>query len=167
MAKLLLANPRKRKRVSRKRRTSVSTVSRKRVSRKYRRNPSARGTSVTQSVKRSFVGAIGALSVDLVTNQVVKFLPMEGIDMQGTTGALVKGAISIGLGYSVAKFGGKKKLGAELAEGGLTVAIYEMGRAQLSNSGMLDGMYSSDGLLGYDDGLLGYSGVARQFDPVM
>lgn len=173
MAKLLLANPRKRKRRAPAKRRSSVAVSRRRKSpvkrRRLKRNPASRGTSVTASIKRSFIGATGAIAVDVATSQILKFAPQAVKDLAGNpqTSALVKGAIAIGIGYSVAKFGGKKKLGAELAEGGLTVALYQAGSAPIKEALGLDGMYGESGLLGYDDGLLGYTGVARQFDPTI
>ena len=71
-----------------------------------------------------------------------------------TMRAATQGAVSLALGMLVSNFGKKKKLGRQLAEGGLTVAMHGMGKGMLGPTLGLSGM--DDSLLGYtDESLLG------------
>lgn len=157
MAQLLLANPRKRraKRTTAKRkaparrRTAVSVTSTKVTRRRYKRNPSPRG--IMGQVQGAAVGAAGALAVDVLMAK----LPMIPATMKtGVMGSAVQGAVSIGLGMIVGKFA-NKKLGTQIADGGLTVALHGAMKSAVGPSVGLSG-YDDNGLLGFDSGLLGF-----------
>lgn len=156
MAQLLLANPRKRrakravaKRKTPTRRRTVSAVTTTKVTRRrYKRNPSPR---LMQQVQGAAVGAAGALAVDVLMAK----LPMIPANMKsGVMGSAMQGIISIGLGMAASKFG-NKKLGAQLADGGLTVALHGAMKSAAAPALGLNG-FSDNGLLGFDSGLLGF-----------
>jgi hypothetical protein len=80
-----------------------------------------------------------------------------------------QGLVSIGLGMAVAKFGKNKRLGVQLAEGGLTIALHGVMKGALAKqmpalAGYDDGLLGNDGVLGYDDGLLGYDDMLSEFN---
>ena len=125
----LLANPRKRRKTParRKRVSSLTTVS-KRV-RRYRRNPIRMGGAM-ESVKNGAVGAVGALAVDFALQKIPLPLAM-------TTGPMLpaaKAAVGIGIGMLVSKLGKNKKLGTQLADGAVTVSLYEFGKQAIGPS---------------------------------
>lgn len=166
MASLMLVNPRKRRKARKttvakrnpsRRRKSLSTLAHhKKHSRRrsYRRNPIG-GTSVTDQVKGAAVGALGAVGVDLLMTR----LPIPATMKTGAMLHLSQGLVSLGLGMAVAKFGRNKKLGAQLADGGLTVALYAATKSMIGPKLGLSGFETlGDDLLGYEmlgDDLLG------------
>lgn len=179
MAELMLVNPRKRRsrRKSPARRTTSVTRS---VTRRYRRNPV--GRDIGKTFKKGAVGGMGALAVDVVMQK----LPMIPANLRtGIPGALTKGMVGVGVGMLVGNVMKNKRLGEELADGAVTVALYNAGKSaigpQLGLSGYDDllGYTGDDGLLGmgyYDDGLelsdgmmdddLGYYAAAETFEPM-
>ena len=172
MAQLMLVNPRTRKKVKKNKRRSgmVARVSalasrtRSKV-RRYRRNPIGGATSnATTQLKNAAIGAAGALAVDVVMSK----LPLPANLSSGMGRTAAQGLVSIGLGMAVAKFGKNKRLGVQLAEGGLTIALHGVMKGALSKSmpslaGYDDQLLGNDGLLGYDDGLLGYDDMLSAF----
>lgn len=133
MAQLLLANPRRRRK-SRSR--SVARRSRRR----YRRNP-IRSAGIMGTVKKGAIGAAGALAVDFAMQK----LPIPAQFQSGALAPAVKGAVGIGLGMLVAKFGKNRALGQQLADGAVVVALYGVGKNMVGPSLGLSG-----DLLGYD-----------------
>ena len=162
MAQLLLANPRKRrakrkvaaKKVAaprRRRSVSVSTTT-KVTRRRYKRNPSSRVNIVNQ-VQSAAIGAAGALAVDIAMSK----LTMIPVNLRtGVAGSAMQGAVSIAIGMLVGKFA-NKRIGAQIADGGLTVALHGALKSAVGPSVGLNGW--DNGLLGYDSGLLGYQSL--------
>lgn len=194
MSTLMLVNPRKRRKTTAKRRrksithaknpirrkrrsTAVSTSPRRHLRRKsYRRNPIATSKGVVEQVKGAAVGAMGAVAVDLVMSKLT-IIPTAM--RTGTMRHVTQGLISVGLGVLVAKVGKNRKLGMQLAEGGLTVALYTMAKASLGDKLGLNGYEElgddllgfqdlGDDLLGMDDdfsmGGVGWQNAAPSFD---
>lgn len=148
MAHLMLVNPKKRKSV--KRRKNPITIKRRSLSavkhhapkrhKRYKRNPiSSHG--VMGQIKNASIGAAGALAVDIAMTK----LPIPAQFRNGAMLHVAQGLVSLGLGMAVSKFGKNKALGMQLADGGLTVAIYNGLRATVGSH------------VGLADDLLGYS----------
>lgn len=165
MAQLMLVNPRKRRRVKAKRksnpkkRRSLSAFTKRHI-RRRRRNPI--GGVSTKNMMQTFqggaVGAAGALAVDVAMSK----LPLPANLTTGTLAPITKGFVGIGVGMIVSKFLKNKRLGEQLANGAVTVALYNAGKQMIGPSLGLSG-YDS-GLLGYDSGLLGYSDFSDDSD---
>ena len=153
MAELMLVNPRKRRRkTTRKRRAVAKAPVRRRRRRaapapvrRRRRNPAAR-TNIMDQVIDASVGAGGALAVDVAMANLP--IPAQ-LTATPTMRAATQGAVSLGIGMLVANFGRKRKLGRQLAQGGLTVALHGMGKGMIGPTLGLSG-YGND-LLGYND----------------
>lgn len=162
MAHLMLVNPKKRrkssaakpaKRVKRRKVSYAKNPIQRKHHRRYRRNPISGGGIVGQ-LKNSAIGAAGALAVDVAMAK----LPIPVQYKSGPMLHVAQGLISLGLGFAVAKFGKNKTLGMQLAEGGLTVAMYAAARTTLAPSlGLGDDLlgYSMNGYSMGDSGLLG------------
>ena len=163
MSTLMLVNPRKRRKAKRKttvakrnpsRRRKVGAVAHRKHRRTYRRNPIG-GSSLTEQIKGSAIGALGAVGVDLLMSK----LPIPASMKTGAMLHLTQGAVSLGLGMAVSKLGRNKKLGMQLAEGGLTIALYAATKSMIGPKLGLAGFESlGDDLLGYEmlgDDLLG------------
>lgn len=157
MAQLLLANPKRRRKSTKsrrkspaRRRTSLATVRTTSVKR-YRRNPirRLRASGLVDQFMGGAVGAGGALAVDFAMSK----LPIPDNLRSGAMGSVVKGLVGIGLGMAVSKFGKNKRLGEQMAAGAVTVSLYSFGRATF---GAQMGLAGDDGLLGFDNGMLGY-----------
>lgn len=182
MAQLMLVNPRKRRTTRRRRPAARRTTSvTKSVTRRYRRNP-IRRNDIAATFKKGAVGGMGALAVDVVMQK----LPMIPANLRtGIPGALTKGMVGVGVGMLVGNLMKNKRLGGELADGAVTVALYNAGKSaigpQLGLSGYDDllGYSGDDGLLGmgyYDDNLdlsggdmddgMGYYDAAQTYDPM-
>ena len=145
MAKMLLANPSRRKKRPR-RRTGVSL--RRKSARRYRRNPiPVKGISA--NVKTGAVGAASALATDFVLQKI----PALGSIAGGRFLPAVKAAVGIGLGMGVSKFLKNRTLGKEVADGAVTVALYELGKTMVG---------PTIGLNGYSDF---YDGVGEYMNP--
>lgn len=172
MAELMLVNPSSRKRRTTKHRKPTRTVSRRTTKsptrrrravamaprRRRRSNPV--GGKVVDQVMNSAIGAGGALAVDVAMAK----LPLPAnLTTTPTMRAATQGVVSIGLGMLVSNFGKKRKLGQQLAEGGLTVALHSMGKGLIGPSVGLSGM--DDSLLGYDGSLLGYENTDGWLNP--
>jgi len=144
MSSLLLANPRRRKakRKAPARRRKAMSVSRH--SRRRRRNPIG-GNDLMSQVKNAAIGAAGAIAVDVAMSK----LPIPANLTSGPMLPAVKGAIAIGLGMLIGKFGKKRALGKQIAEGGLTVAIHSMAKPMVANM-IPGGLSGDDDLMGYD-----------------
>jgi hypothetical protein len=164
MAQLLMVNPRKRRKAkaktsTRRRRSyggllarAKSAISRSR--RRYRRNPigGIGGTAMTQ-FKDGAIGAVGALAVDVIFAK----LPIPANLKTGVLKPITQGLIGVGVGMAVAKFVKNRALGHKLAQGAVTISLYNAGKAMVGPSLGLSG-YDDSGMLGYDDsGMLGYS----------
>lgn len=151
MAQLMLVNPRKR-RTTRKRRAPRRAPSRRlatTVTRKtYRRNPIKRKGIMT-TFTNGATGAAGALAVDLAMSK----LPIPANLNTGALAPVTRGLVGIGLGMLVAKFGKNKKLGEQLADGAVTVALYNTGKTMFgAQLGLADGeLLGADSLLYYGD----------------
>lgn len=158
MAHVLLANPKRRRRAHksvakksapRRRRSTSLTTTTKVTRRRYRRNPAA--PRLMQQVQGAAVGAAGAFMVDVAMSK----LPIPANMKTGAMAAATQGLVSIGLGMLVGKFA-NKKLGMQIADGGLTVALHGALKSVAGPSVGLSG-WGDAGLLGYgDSGLLGY-----------
>lgn len=172
MAQLMLVNPRKRRKSKKSaRKTGIVRRAKSLVhrsvkrARKYRRNPIGGGSStgVTGQLKAAAIGAAGALAVDVVMSK----LPLPANLQTGMGRTAAQGLVSIGLGMAVAKFGKNKKLGVQIAEGGLTIALHGVMKGALSKSipslAGNEGLLGYDDLSGYDDGLLGYDDMLSEF----
>lgn len=188
MAKLMMVNPRKRRTTRRRkaatpvRRRRRTTSRRKSPARRYRRNPIARKTGVMTQVQNAAIGAAGAIGVDFAFAK----LPIPANLKTGMLAPATKGAVSLGLGMVVSKVMKNKKLGTQIAEGGITVALHDLMKQQIGGAIGLSGV--DDTLLGFDDTLLGmedlgldaiydsgmgniyddsmgYAGAAPAFDP--
>lgn len=172
MAQLLMVNPRKRRKAPAKRRkTATKAVARPaprrrrraapaRSKRVYRRNPIARGNNIVTQVKNSAIGAAGALGVDIAFAK----LPIPDAMRTGMMAPAARGLVSLGIGMAVGKVMKNKKLGTQLAEGGITVALHDLMKSQVTKVMPLGGY--DDGLLGFpSDGLLGMEdlGLGRIF----
>lgn len=160
MAQLLMVNPRRRKAkraVAKTKRRSGGLMARasstlSRVRRKYRRNPISAKGAMTQ-FQDGAIGAAGALAVDIVMSK----LPLPDNLKTGLAAPVVQGFVGIGVGMAIAKFGKNRRLGQQMAQGAVTVSLYNAGRKMLAPSLGLAG-YDDSGMLGYDDsGMLGYS----------
>lgn len=154
-SELMFLNPSPRRRrkapVKRRRaRTPVRTVARRRIGRR-RRNP-VRLSGITDQFMSGAIGAAGALAVDVVMSKVP--LPATFTASPVMT-ALTKGGIGIAIGMAVSKMGRNRGLGTKLANGAITIGLYNAGKATVGPTLGLAG--SDEGLLGYDTGLLGYS----------
>lgn len=160
MAKLLLGNPRKR-RTSKKRRTASSkrrssskglSVVRTTKTVSRRRNPAKRQRlGLTAQITNAAIGAGGALVVDIAMAKL-PFIP-ENLKT-GPIAAATKGAVAMGIGMLVGKFGKNKSLGVKLAEGGMTVALHDAAKSMIGPSVGLSGMgeyYDMMGLGDYSD----------------
>ena len=164
MAKITVANPsrspakrrtaRKAKRRSPSRSRSVA-VRKSSAPVRRRKNPARRRTGIMQQVQTSAVGAGGALAVDIAM-QKLPFIPANL--RTGPMAAATKGAVSVGIGMLVGKFMKNKRLGEQLASGGMTVALYDAAKGMIGPS---LGLGEYDALLGLGDysELLGYSSM--------
>lgn len=162
MAELMLVNPKRRRRktTTKRRRTPVSRSKRsiRRRSnptkavrrRRYRRNPV--GGKIFDQVANAAVGAGGALAVDIAMANLP--LPAQ-LTASPAMRSATQGGVSIAIGMITAKFLKKAKLGRQIAEGGLTVALHGTLKGLVGPSVGLSGY--NDSLLGYNDSLLGYS----------
>lgn len=173
---LLLANPRKRKSApKRRRRRALSSVTKRSTTRRYRKNPIG-GGKIVDDVVSAAIGAGGALAVDFAM-QKMPFIPAQFTT--GPMGAATKGVIALGIGMLVGKVGKKRKLGSQLAAGGMTVAAYEaikstvgpsIGLSALPSGGNLLGEYypssiGNDGMGEYfEDGGMGYTAAGETFE---
>lgn len=162
MASLMLVNPARRpsrrRKTAAKRRTrrasprralaAVRTTARRSI-RRYRRNPIKMGGIGGQFVDGA-IGAGGALMVEVAMQK----LPIPAaLTANPMLKAATKGLVAVGLGMGVAKLAKKRKLGEQLAGGGVTIALYDAFKGMVGPS---LGLAGDDGLLGWDDGLLGY-----------
>lgn len=154
---LLLANPRKRRRRS---------VSKKRV-RRYRRNPMS-VTGMVAKVQDAAIGGAGALAVDFAMN---KMPFMSNMMTNPAMTAAAKGVVSLGIGMLVSKGLKQRKLGEQLAAGGMTVAMYEVGKSTFGGAiglgysgGDLLGYYADDFNTDFENEGMGYYGNANTFE---
>lgn len=138
----------------RSRKSSVTTFkvnTMKRRSRRYRRNPSARGRGLSLStagamsiVKPAAVGAVGALSVNLIMNQLGSSLPATLTD--GKMNYVTRAAVAMLLGVFGGKVPGLRPYARSMAQGSLTVTLSDLGREVAAGAGInLAGM----GRVGY------------------
>ncbi len=147
MPSLMMVNPHKRRKAPTKKRKRTTMRVRAHAI-KRRRNPIKRTSKMMDLIMGSAVGAGGAIATDVILAK----LPIPENLKSGTALPAVKGGLSIAIGMIVSKFGKNKKIGEQLAQGGLTVALHDMAKPMLS--GMVPG------LSGYDDGdLRGYESL--------
>jgi len=90
---------------------------------------------------------------------------------QGPMAAATKGVVSLGIGMLVSKVLKQRKLGEQLAAGGMTVAMYEAGKEMVGPSiglgyggGDLLGYYGDDFNTDFSDEGMGYYGNANTYD---
>ncbi len=156
MASLLMVNPRKRRT---KRRTSKAVSKRRAPSHRlaavttrktYRRNP-IRKAGMVDTFTKGAVGAAGALAVDVAMSK----LPIPANLQTEMLAPITRGVVGIGLGMLVAKVGKNKKLGTQLADGAVTVALYSAGKSMI---GPKLGLAGADDLMYYggDDYAMNY-----------
>lgn len=160
MAELMLVNPRKRrksparkrptsrKKPTRRRRNPIAVRAKTPIRRRRRSNPI--GGRFGEQIMNAAVGAGGALMVDVAMAKLP--LPAQ-LTASAPMKAATQGAVSLAMGMIVAKFGKKAKLGRQIAEGGLTVALHGVGKGMIGPAVGLSGI--DDTLLGMDDTLLG------------
>lgn len=113
---LAVSNPRKRK-TTRRRPTARRPI------RRRRRNPLPRA-EIIDTVKKGAIGAAGALAVDVAMAK----LPIPDNLKTGTMAPAVRGLVGVAIGMLVSKFGKAKRLGVQLADGAVTVAMYGTGK---------------------------------------
>jgi hypothetical protein len=164
MSELMLINARARRGAKKTRKTPrkkttrralpALTARRRRLRRPYRRNPIKMG-NLAQTFTSGAVGAAGALGVDFLATK----LPL-GTLATGQFKPVVKGMLGIGLGMAVAKLGRNRRMGEQLANGAVTVSLYEAGKQMFGAS---LGLAGDEGLLGA--GLLGYDTFDGWHDP--
>lgn len=179
MANLMLVNPAKRRKTKKaKRRVSVARKSISRSTtklvrrRKYRSNPIG-GSSIQTQLTNAAVGAAGALAVDIAMTK----LPIPASMQTGVMRSAAQGLVSLGLGMLVAKVAKNRRLGTQLAEGGLTIALHGVMKGAAAKAvpglaGIDDGLLGVDDELGnsllgyanYDDSSFGYMNPARTYD---
>lgn len=152
MSEILLVNPRRRRRatkkrvarkrpakrrvrrvarkanpVRRRRRASVRRVSR-RATRGRRRNPIVSANTVKGQLKTATTGALGALGLDMA----LAYLPLPASIIGGTIGKVTKAAAAIGLGIVANKLGVSAANANRMAEGALTVQLHGIGKGLLA-----------------------------------
>lgn len=158
MAQVLFANPKARRpRKTRAKARRRSTGIAKRVGglvrarrRSYRRNPLPKIGNVMTTFTGGAIGAAGAIGVDFVMGK----LPLPAQLQTGPLNAITKGLVGIGVGMAIAKVGKNKRIGEQVAQGAVTVALYEAGKKAFNL-----GDVSDAGLLGYDNTMLGYTDI--------
>lgn len=177
MAQLLMVNPRKRstarstaqkaatrstaqkkaatRKTSPKRRSSSTSVTTKRRVVRRRRNPIGRKVNLMDmsitATKNGAIGSLGAIAGSLAGN----YLPVPAQFKSGPMKIAAEAMIAIGVGFGVSKFV-DKQTGILMAQGGVTVALHETMKGQLSAmipQLNLSGFDEYDTLLG--DDLLG------------
>lgn len=161
---LLLINPKRRKarksrtktaRKARKARRSTSItvrsnpIKRRRV-RRFKRNPigSVKGIAgqVMSNVQDGAIGAGGAIA----TKAVLSFIPLPESLKSGVAAPLVTALAGVLIGSVAGNVIGRAN-GAKMAQGAVTVALYQLAASQLA--GKVPGLNGDDGLLGaYDMG---------------
>lgn len=163
---LLLINPKKRRkalkartktaRKARKARRSTSItvrsnpIKRRRV-RRFKRNPIglSGGGIVKQVVNGVQDGAIGAGGA-IATKAILSFIPLPETLKSGVAAPLVTAVAGVLVGTLAGNVIGKAN-GAKMAQGAITVALYQLAATQLA--GKVPGLSGDDGLLGaYDMG---------------
>jgi hypothetical protein len=175
----LLINPRKRGSKKRKykknpidgifsKRRVARAVKRASPFRKYRRNPINTNNlkkDFMESAKSGAIGAVGAILSEVVLGK----LPLPASLQSGTGLTLVKGLVGVGVGFFAAKVAKNKKVGVDMANGAMTIALHDTIRGALK--GPL-GLSNDSGLLGYggdsyndDTGLLGYYSPTSAYAP--
>lgn len=161
MAELMLVNPRRRRKskasapkrrrrhslASRAKSTAVSTF--RSLRRRYRRNPLPKSSDIVNDFKNGAIGAAGALLVDVAMQK----LPIPANLKTGQMAPIVKGLVGIGVGIAVAKFGKNRVLGKQLANGAVTVALYNQGKQMIGPALGLNG-WEDGPLMGWDEGTL-------------
>lgn len=181
--KLLLANPRRKRRAKKThaKKTVITVKSNPRRKRssalsrfaKLRRNPRRRGglrgfagragSSAVATAKTGAIAGLGALGADIIAAQINKFLPAS--IQSGPMQQITQAGVAIAAGMLVQKFV-SKDVGHAIAIGGVTVATYNLGRSLLAGKG-IPGLAGDDGLLAYDlsgdDGLLAYTDEEDEF----
>lgn len=165
MAKMLLVNPRKRRKarktVSKKRRISRARnalASVTRTVKRYRRNPLPKMGGAVDTLKNGAIGAAGAVISEVVLSK----LPLPASFSTGTGMAVAKALVGVGVGMAVSKVMKNKSLGKTMAEGAVTIALHDTIRNAVKGPLGLSG-YGDGGLLGYDSGLLGYYSAANSY----
>lgn len=150
--KLTVANPSPRRSKYRKYGgKKARRVRRKSSTVRRRRNPSSRKTlvdNVIGSTKNAAIGAGGALAMDVVLAK----LPMIPQDFKdGPMAPITKGAVAIGIGMAVAKFGKMKNVGLQMAQGGMTIAMHDFAKTAVLGPMGLSGYEELMGLGIYDN----------------
>lgn len=135
MAEVLLVNPRKRRRktTTRKRKPAARRTARRKTTarrtparsrrRTYRRNPIGKvnlKSFMRQTLMPSAVGAVGALGIDMILG----FLPLPANFKTGPMRPAVKAVGAVAVGMAAGKFA-SRKIGEQVAAGGLTVVLYD------------------------------------------
>ncbi len=111
----------------------------KRRHRRYRKNPSGRGVSLSASgamgiLKPAVVGAAGALSVNLITNQVSSMLPDSMIE--GKMLYVTKAGLALLVGAFGGKLPGLRPYARGMAQGALTVILTDLGKEMGAGAGI-------------------------------
>lgn len=128
---LMLVNPRKRrrkvgatkKRRSISRRKAPSVASSKTITTKrYRRNPSIRTGNIVATLKKGAIGSVGSIATSMLLSKIP--LPAQLSTGYGRVAATVLGGVLIG--YAVSKFGKQREIGAQMAQGAVTIALHNV-----------------------------------------
>ena len=155
----MLVNPKKRRKAKRKssaRKTRTITKYRTRKPKrriKRRRNPiGGRGYAgkVISSLQDGAVGSLGAIAGTIAGN----FLPLPENMKGGNTGIAIQALIGIFVGVTVGNLSKNKKLGMNMAQGAVTVALHDSMKGLLSQAMPNLNMGGYDGLLGMDEYVL-------------
>jgi len=162
MNEILLVNPRRRrratkKRVTRKRRTVARkrnpvrrrrSVAKRRVTRRRRKNPVISARSIQGQIRTASTGALGALGLDVA----LAYIPLPAAITGGIIGKVTKAAGAIALGIVANKLGVSASNANRMAEGALTVQIHGIGKELLTQ------FAPGVALSAYMDSDLGYYG---------
>ena len=136
-AELMVINPTKRRKrkttkrrkATRRRNPTTRTMAKNPAPRRRRRRSGGKAmTGIMAPLVPSFQGALGGLAVDAVMG----YAPIPANLRIGNARHMVKGGIALLLGVIGTQFARKNKIAANMAIGGLTVAMHDAGKEMLA-----------------------------------
>ena len=156
MSEILLVNPRRRRRTTKKRATRKrpakrrvtrrrNPVKRRVTRRRRRRNPVGLSANKIQGqLRTAATGAIGAIGLDIA----LAYIPLPAAISGGVIGKVAKAAGAIALGVVANKLGVNANTANRMAEGALTVQLHGIGKELLTQfaPGVALSAYVDDGL---------------------
>jgi len=158
MAKVMIVNPKgrkkavKRKAPKRARRSAVARAVSLPRRRRLKRNPiGISKSSMVDQLKAGAAGGAGAFAVEAIMAKVPFLASLNA----GAMAPFIRGAVGVGVGILAGKLLKNKSLGVHVANGAIAVQAYNLLRVNVGSRMGLSG-FESDGLLGIDDGLLGF-----------